>query len=158
MPSVASVGTGKGAGHSGPGLRREWWLGDTLGKKKKKRKDVDTLDINHFSAQERQGRLGEGERGGEAGGGRRRGAKEAESTRAGYRITQIILPQRSIPQELFAAWLLHKSGSSTAHSSHVPVSLWALVKLSVQSHLLWWQSRVTGTGREGGHGGGGGHA
>lgn len=64
--------------------------------------DMDTLNINHFSTQKRKGWVDmkkEGER--------QWRANEAEPTGAGYRIAQIILPQRSIQQEQFAAQLLH---------------------------------------------------
>lgn len=54
---------------------------------------------------EREGRGWLGRRGGGVG----EEQKRRSPTGAGYRITQIILPQRSIPQELFAARLLHKS-------------------------------------------------
>lgn len=63
------------------------------------------------TGQELKGRRGEGGAGlawaGRGGVGEEQ--KRRSPTGAGYRITQIILPQRSIPQELFAARLLHKS-------------------------------------------------
>lgn len=65
------------------------------------------VDAQSSTFQRRTGRKGRRVEGGMGGPPWR--AKEAESNSAGYRITQIILPQRSIPQELFAARLQHKS-------------------------------------------------
>lgn len=74
--------------------------------------DVQSTTFQHRTGTEGSAWRGRGGLGGEVGGwwgGVGEELKRRSPTGAGYRITQIILPQRSIPQELFAARLLHKS-------------------------------------------------